>query len=115
MWSRPLARGGGEGSVALSPHHWRLRLAVAALWASGAVILFVSTAPAGAVDLFPIDDLIGDGIGELGGVAGDVVEKGFGYIVETLFGGSPAKLTTGLLKWLIRVPDLSGGGVARLQ
>lgn len=100
---------------ALLRAHPRLTLAAASFAAACATALFTFPAQASAVDLFPLDDAAGKLLEGIGGAAGEVVGKGFQFIVQSLFGGDPAELTTELLRWLVDIPNLSAGNVGEME
>jgi hypothetical protein len=93
-----------------APPAWPGR--VAALAAVAAGILASLAAPTRAFALLP-------GLPGLPGIddaAGEIIKKGFSFIVEALFGGeAAAELTTGLVRWLVTIPNLSAGSVAQME
>lgn len=111
---RPILGKVGPHAKAWGPHLPALAIATGGV--IGAQLALPEPAAAG-IDLTPWDGLspFNDILEGLGGAAGDIVEKGFQYIVNVLFGGKPAELTTGLLSWLVDIPDFSGGAVGRFE
>lgn len=109
-------------SPALPRLRWRVRhslaprLAGALLGALLAAALWPARAAAG-IDLTPWDGIspFDDILGGIGGAAADVVGKGFSYIINTLFGGVAAEVTTAMLSWLVEIPDLSNGSVGSFE
>jgi hypothetical protein len=57
----------------------------------------------------------GDVLGVVGDVGGSAAVSGMKSILEQLFGGIQAKLTTAVLQYLVKIPDFSGGHVADLS
>jgi hypothetical protein len=64
-------------------------------------------------------DLPGKAVGAagdaLGGAIGGGAERAFDGIINRLFGGLAANVTTGLITWLIAVPNFTGGNVGALS
>jgi hypothetical protein len=98
----------------------RARLATigaGAFFATTILAAFRFTPSAGAVDLTPwegispFDDVL-EGAGE---AAGEIIKSGFEYIVNSLFGGVPTELTLAILRWLVQIPNFSGGSVREIE
>lgn len=64
-------------------------------------------------------DFVGGVVNDVTGFVGDAVEStivdGFNAIIDLLFGGLQAALTVALIKWIITIPNLSGGHVGDLE
>jgi hypothetical protein len=93
-----------------------LRVAVGALLAIGA-LAFVAALPDRADAQVPIVG-IGNPL-DLFDAASDAVKgtavASFGAILDALFGGIQAKVTAGLITWLVAIPNFTGTNVTELQ
>ena len=57
-----------------------------------------------------------DGVtGAVGGAIEGTILDGFNAIIDFLFGGLQAMITVALIKWIITIPNLSGGHVGDLE
>ncbi|HEY8082004.1 MAG TPA: hypothetical protein VIE64_00430 [Solirubrobacterales bacterium] len=80
----------------------------------------ISDATGGGGGLFDkiggvVDDVTGAAAGFVGGVIGGALVSGFKEIIEFLFGGMQAAMTVALIRWVITIPNLSGGHVGDLE